>query len=97
MPTLVVRRVWIEKTQCLWHTLCHSEAVGLIEFNDDVEASVVNEHLLRRTQDELRQLLEAEAVCPVEAFYLETDDGCIHNVSSDRVQAAIQTGDYRWE
>jgi hypothetical protein len=37
MRKLIVRRVWIERSSCLWHTLCEPEAPGLIE-NDEANS-----------------------------------------------------------
>ncbi|HUG71837.1 MAG TPA: hypothetical protein VMK82_00295, partial [Steroidobacteraceae bacterium] len=94
---LVVRRVWIEGAECTWHTLCEPEAPGLITDDHANGVSRVKEESLLRTQDELNKLLEASRVCPMAAFYLETDTGDILNVdASDWVQNAIASGSYRW-
>jgi hypothetical protein len=98
MRRLIVRRVWIDLDSCLWHTLCRPEAPGLIEEVGSDGASRIKEESLLRTQDELKQLLEASQVCPMNAFYVETDSGEVLNIGElDWVQKAIQSGSYAWE
>ena len=95
---LIVRRVWIERVECLAHTLCGPEAPGLIEIDESAGASRIREEVLRRTPEELKQLLEATWVCPVSAFYVETDGGDVYIVGeTDWVQRAIRSGNYAWE
>ena len=94
--TLIVRRVWVDKNQCTAMTLCESESEGLIEYSEEQGASVVKEHALQRTQQELKLLLEASEVCAMSAFYLETEDGRVINLDHDEVQQAITSGKYRW-
>jgi len=93
---LVVKRVWIDKNECTAMTLCESESKGLIEYSKEQGASVVKEHTLRRTQQELKLLLEASNVCAMSAFYLETEDGRVLNLDDDIVQQSIKAGSYRW-
>ena len=92
--TLIVKRIWIEQTQCTASTLCEPEAPGLIEAGE--ETVEIREALLQRTQRELELLFGAAGVCPVAAFYLETQEGRVFNVEDDFVQQAVSTGDYRW-
>jgi ferredoxin len=98
MRKLVVRRVWIERKACLAHTLCEPEAPSLIESDEASDAFRIKEECLRRTQQELQLLLEASRVCPMDAFYVETDCGEVLNVDdTDWVRAAIKLGNYAWE
>ena len=95
-PALVVRRVWIEKSECTGHTLCASEAPGLIEYDPSSDVSVVQEHSLERTQENLKLLLEAEAVCPMDAFFVELEDGKVFNLCNELIQTEVRRGNYRW-
>ena len=93
---LVVKRVWIDKNECLAHSLCVSEAEGLIEYSDEESAAVVKEDALQRTQQELMLLLKTSHVCPMSALFLETENGRVLNLDDDEVQRAIEAGTYRW-
>jgi ferredoxin len=93
---LVIRRVWIEKAECTGHTLCVPEAPGLIVNDERSDVSVVQEHSLERTQHNLKLLLEAEAVCPMSAFFIEVENGDVFNLSNDLIQKKIRQGNYRW-
>jgi hypothetical protein len=42
MSTLVVKRIWIEQSECTGHTLCVPEAPDLIEFDQADGTSAVN-------------------------------------------------------
>jgi ferredoxin len=89
--------VWIEKSECTGHTLCVPEAPGLIEYDAASDVSVIKEGAFQRTQPELKALLEASEVCPMDAFYVETDDGSVFNASrNDNVRRAIREGRYTW-
>jgi ferredoxin len=95
--TLRVRRVWIEKAECTGHTLCVPEAPGLIEYDADSDVSVVKESALQRTHPELKALLDASEVCPMDAFFVETEDGSVFNVSrNDDIRRAVREGRYTW-
>jgi hypothetical protein len=97
MSPLVVKRIWIEKSECLWHTLCVSEAPDLITARDAGGTPAVLPSALLYTKAGLGRLISASGICPVYAFYLETEDGRILNVQeSDEVQAALRSGEYRW-
>jgi ferredoxin len=94
---LNIRRVWIERAECLGHTLCIPEAPGLIEFDDNGGVAVVREASLKRTQSELKILLEASAVCPMRAFRIEIDDGFAFTLpGNEDVRKAIREGRYSW-
>ena len=95
-PVLVIRRVWIEPAECTGHTLCHYEVPDLIDYDPAADVSVVKPRAVTWTREPLQQLLEAEAVCPMNAFFIETEDGKICNASDDWVQALIHKGAYRW-
>ena len=98
MQRLIVRRVWIHKDECLRHTLCEPEAPGLIENDEANSVYRIKEESILQTQSELKQLLEASRVCPMAAFYLETDSGEVLNVKESAwVQKAINSGSYDWE
>ena len=98
MRRLFVRRVWIHKDECLWHTLCEPEAPGLIENDEANRVYRVKEEFLLHTQGELKQLLEASRVCPMNALYIETDSGEVLNAKESAwVQKAIESGSYAWE
>jgi ferredoxin len=97
VSTLVVKRIWIERSECTGHTLCVPEAPDLIEFNQSGEFSAVKQGLLHFTQQELACFLAASEVCPMRAFRIETEDGLIHCVPDDRkVRDALKQGDFRW-
>ena len=95
---LIVRRVWINRDSCLWHTLCGPEAPGLIENDEALSVYRIKEESLQFTQDELKQLLEASRVCPMNAFYVETSGGEVLNIDETAwVLEAIKSGNYAWE
>jgi ferredoxin len=97
MSTLVVKRIWIEKSECTGLTLCVPEAPDLIEFDQSDGISKVKQGSLRFTQQELARFLAASEVCPMNAFRVETEDGRIHRVPDDRlVREALKRGDFRW-
>jgi ferredoxin len=97
VSTLVVKRIWIERSECTGHTLCVPETPDLIEFNQSGEFSAVKQGSLHFTQQELACFLAASEVCPMRAFRIETEDGLIHCVPDDRkVRDALQQGDFRW-
>lgn len=96
MSTLVIKRIWIESAECTGHQLCVPEASELIEYLSKDDASVVKSNQLRYTQQELVALFGAASVCPMSAFYLETEDGRTLNVDADAIQQALKSGDYRW-
>jgi ferredoxin len=96
MSELVIKRVWIEPAKCTGHTLCVPEAPGLIEYDESKDVSVVKEAALKRTQQELKLLLEASEVCPMSAFFLETLDGSTFNLDNELIRQAIRDGKYKW-
>jgi ferredoxin len=97
MHILRIRRVWIEKAECTGHTLCVPEAPGLIAMDQEHDVAVVQEVALNRTHAELKLLLEASWVCPMDAFFIETDDGSTFNATRNEiVRCAIQEGRYTW-
>jgi ferredoxin len=97
MCTLVIKRIWIERSECTGHTLCIPEAPDLIEFDQPGDTTVVKQSSLRHTHQELVQFLAASEVCPMNAFRVETEDGHIHCVPDDRsVRDALKRGDFRW-
>jgi len=97
MFVLSIRRVWIEKSECTGHRLCVPEAPGLIEYDAASDVSVVKEATLSRTHAELKKILEASEVCPMDAFFIETDDGGVFNVSRNEIiRRAVLEGRYRW-
>jgi ferredoxin len=97
MLTLKIRRVWIERAECTGHTLCVPEAPGLIEYDRATDASSVKEAGLERTQAELKLLLDASEVCPMRAFFIETDDGSTFNATrNEDIRRAIRAGRYSW-
>lgn len=59
---LYVKRVWIDSNYCTLSTLCEGEAPELIDAQGS-DLFVVRESALQRTQEELKQLLEASGVC----------------------------------
>ena len=94
---LVVKRVWVDKNECTSKTLCEAESEGLIKNSEEHHgAAVVQEHMLRRTQEELKLLLGTSSVCAMAALYLETADGRVLNLDDDAVQQALKAGTYRW-
>jgi ferredoxin len=97
MSTLVVKRIWIERSECTGHTLCGPEAPDLIELDQSGDTSTVKQGSLRNSQQELAWLIAASEVCPMRAFRVETEDGRIHCVPDDRaVRDALKQGDFRW-
>jgi len=97
MSALVVKRIWIERSECTGHTLCIPEAPELIEYDQSGDTSVVKQSSLRHTHQELAQFLAASEVCPMLAFRVETEDGHIHCVPDDRsVREALKQGNFRW-
>jgi ferredoxin len=96
MSALVIKRIWIERSECLWHTLCVPEAPTLIENEPDGPAVVI-QAALTYTQPELVQLVDASRVCPMRAFHIETEDGRVLCIPDDRsVGEALRAGNYRW-
>ena len=97
MLHLTIKRVWIERFECLAHTLCESEVPGLIEYDESHGVYRVKEEALSHAPSELKQLLEASSVCPMHAFHIETEDGYTFNVqNNEMVRAAIKAGRYSW-
>ena len=98
MKELIIRRFWIDKESCTGFTLCRIEAPGIIAEDEANGVSRIREESLLRTPGELKRLLEAWRMCPMAAFYLETDSGEILNIDeSDWAQSAIASGLCRWE
>ncbi len=93
---LVIRRVWIEKADCTGHALCVPEAPRLIAYDQHSAVSVVQQQSLERTQQNLKLLLEAAAVRPMSAFFVEVGNGTVFNVSNELIQRQIRAGQYRW-
>ncbi len=93
---LIVKRVWVERNECLSHTLCIPEAPDEIEYDDAIGSAVVKESSLRKTKEELERLLAAADVCPMNALYLETQNGSIFNVCDEPIQKLIKLGRFRW-
>jgi hypothetical protein len=94
---LVIKRVWIEKAECTGHTLCLPEAPGLIAYYASDDVSDVKESGLRHTHQELTLLLEASSVCPMRAFFIETEDGRVYGIPDHpEVREAIRLRSYRW-
>ena len=97
MSPLVVKRIWIEKSECTGHGLCIPEADGLIEYNPLGDFSIVKVDRLRYAQQQLASLLEASKVCPMRAFRLESEDGRVYTLPEDEpVRVALESGNYRW-
>jgi len=60
------------------------------------DVAVVQDALIH-TDTELKLLLEASWVCPMDAFYIETDDGSTFNAWRDlTIRRAIKEGRYTW-
>jgi ferredoxin len=96
MSELIIKRVWIEPAECTGHTLCVPEAPGLIAYDKKADVSVVLENSLKRTHQELKQLLEASEVCPMLAFFIQTSDGSTFNASNELIRSVIRKGHYKW-
>ncbi len=97
MTCLVVKRIWIEKSDCLWHTICVAEAPDLITDKDEDGVPAVMQSVLTHSQSELAQLLAVSQFCPVAAFFLETEDGRILNMDENpEILSALKDGSYRW-
>jgi ferredoxin len=94
---LIIRRVWIEKAECTGHTLCVPEAPDLLQYLDSEDVTTVRQDQLRHTIAELTALISAAEVCPMHAFFIETEDGRVYNIPDDQeVRDAIRLKNYRW-
>ena len=94
---LYVKRVWIDRENCLAHTLCEPEASGLIECDEAGQVYKVREAALQRTPQELKELLEANSVCPMGAFRVLLEDGKTYVIGDEPwIKKAIERGDYEW-
>ena len=97
MSTLVIKRIWIERSECTGHGLCIPEAADLIDYTPLGDYSFVRAQQLAHTQQELVLLLAASTVCPMSAFRLEAEDGRVYSLPEDEmVRVALKSGDYRW-
>jgi ferredoxin len=96
MSTLVIKRVWIERSECTGHGLCVPEAAGLVEYNPLGDFSIVKLGRLTYAHQQLKTLLEASMVCPMTAFGLESEDGRVYTLPEDEpVRVALKSGNYR--
>ena len=97
MSPLVVKRIWIERSECTGCGLCVPEAAGLVEYNPLGDSSIVKMDRLTYAHQQLKSLLEASMVCPMWAFRLESEDGRVYTLPEDEpVRVALESGNYRW-
>ena len=101
MKPLRIRRIFIKPSECTAHTLCQPElAEGVITMDgkdtDGYEVANLNQDKLPRTKEALLYMLSAADVCPMDAFYIELEDGSEMNVWADYVQKKIEQGEIDW-
>jgi hypothetical protein len=77
--------------------MCEPEAPGLVEYDESIGVFAVKEASLKRTQEELKQLLEASYMCPMWAFQVTLVDGKTYYIRDEQwIRDAISKGDYEW-
>ena len=101
MKVLRVKRIFIKPSECTNHTLCEPELVkGAITMDgkdsSGYEVAVLHQDKLPRTKESLLSMLSAADVCPMDAFYIELEDGSEMNVWADYVQKKIEQGKIEW-
>ena len=101
MKKLRVRSIFIKPSECTAHTLCEPELSKNVITMDGLdnygyEVAVLHQDRLPRTKESLLSMLEAADVCPMDAFYIELEDGTEMNVWADYVQKKIDKGEIEW-
>ena len=77
---------WVNKDECLSHTLCELEAPDILRMDEEdtyPEFCVTDEAILNEKRD---QILNASSVCPVNAIMVLFESGEILNQDSKKFE-----------
>jgi len=103
MMKLRISRVFINHEDCTVSGLCETELpADVITYEPHevdgfhYESAVINQGKLPRTEESLLSMLAAADVCPMDAYYIELEDGTILNVYDDIVQRKIGSKQVEW-